>query len=1047
MLDRRFPLAAALLLAAGAAGTQEAISGGQRPSAASPAAPAPSGAQAVFVCAGDAHPVPAASPAWRVAAKLVGGSAPAGPAHVNALLICAAFSDQLVRSPLPPAYVAAIFDPERVGSFTHFYDTMSGGRLRVQGTALPGRYASSGPASRYVSADPTRMGDYGTFAQEVLAAVDRDVDFRLYDNDGPDGVPNSGDDDGYVDYVFLTVVSTPPGFILRRATGVANLGFGDMATADRGAGGRYLRVSGAQDHGCLVQEGNQDQTVGAMAHEFGHALGLPDLYDLGYSGPEEDSAGIGRWGLMGWGANGWDGASGPVAFCAYSLEQLGWIGPEDGSLVDVTLEIRDAPLRDPLLGGPVYRVWLSSRRLLRRDGTPQDGTLRQGYLLLERRQRGAHHYNRDIPAEGLLVWHVQPAHGTNRLEETKLVDLLCADGAYRDAGFPAGRHPDPQNGRDNLDFWAHDAAYATVHGGNMGDATDPFDGERFTVLGADSNPALLSAHEFAGMPARLPAVRARRRGPELLVDVTPLTWAGVLRREAGWDGTVLVDGDLEVARDGDLMLQPGCRVLVAPRDRLRRGLDRSLVEITVRGALSARTLAGDLRFAGLAGPASWYGLVVVPADSPRVDLGPSRLEVEDAVHGVSFLGAPPGANGLTLTQFTVDDTPGADRAGNGDGLLQPGETFRIGLEVTNYSVNTVADGQLTMRWPVAAVHPLVGRETQFQPPRFTLGPGGRRTFGVRSLTLEPQEEGGTLAFTLSLTPRARAAPVWRDTVAFTVGADPGIPEVEMLLPGHDADLRSAVVSTADRFTVEARPAAAGVERLDLLVLNAAGAASQEVSLQAASAGLFTGQVQLERGTYELLLRAHDASGASLFLPQRWEINAAFTDWQPVLALLESRSGATINTLRRALNDGLGEAEVAGTILYASELEGYETDLLQQHLGPGKVVITTLGAPSALMQQALVRYLQTGGRLCIASPTFHRRFSEELRGLLPFSEVRGASRVEVRGTGPLEDLRFTTSQELLEPFRPPSPSCGAATAAWPACPSTPASTGSSISLSP
>src|SRR5687768_17683296 len=36
---------------------------------------------------------------------------------------------------------------------------------------------------------------------EALKAADDSIDFSLFDNDGPDGRPNSGDDDGYVDFL------------------------------------------------------------------------------------------------------------------------------------------------------------------------------------------------------------------------------------------------------------------------------------------------------------------------------------------------------------------------------------------------------------------------------------------------------------------------------------------------------------------------------------------------------------------------------------------------------------------------------------------------------------------------------------------------------------------------------------------------------------------------------------------------------------------------------------------------------------------------------
>ena len=38
-----------------------------------------------------------------------------------------------------------------------------------------------------------------TYITDAIRLVDPDIDFTLFDNDGPDGFPNSGDDDGVVD--------------------------------------------------------------------------------------------------------------------------------------------------------------------------------------------------------------------------------------------------------------------------------------------------------------------------------------------------------------------------------------------------------------------------------------------------------------------------------------------------------------------------------------------------------------------------------------------------------------------------------------------------------------------------------------------------------------------------------------------------------------------------------------------------------------------------------------------------------------------------------
>ena len=199
-----------------------------------------------------------------------------------------------------PRYAARMFDPAVEGSFAHFYDTMSFGQLQVSGKVLPRRYTSLSGRRTYTSKDPAKKGRFPEFVQEILDQVDAEIDFGKFDNDGDDGTPNSGDDDGLVDYVFILVRSTPTNFILGGATGIARLDFErDYRTQDKKPDGRQIRISGNEAHGSILKEGPFAQTVGVMAHEFGHNLGLRDLYDQDYSGPVDDSAGIGRWGLMG----------------------------------------------------------------------------------------------------------------------------------------------------------------------------------------------------------------------------------------------------------------------------------------------------------------------------------------------------------------------------------------------------------------------------------------------------------------------------------------------------------------------------------------------------------------------------------------------------------------------------------------------------------------------------------------------------------------------------------------------------------------------------
>ena len=121
----------------------------------------------------------------------------------SALVLFARFADE-PEQPLP-AWAAELFDPNLPGSFSHYYDTMSFGALRVRGEAAPEHYAAAGPRSAYVASDAITYGQFAAFALEILEQADQDIDFSRYDNDAPDGEPSSGDDDGYVDAVCLVL--------------------------------------------------------------------------------------------------------------------------------------------------------------------------------------------------------------------------------------------------------------------------------------------------------------------------------------------------------------------------------------------------------------------------------------------------------------------------------------------------------------------------------------------------------------------------------------------------------------------------------------------------------------------------------------------------------------------------------------------------------------------------------------------------------------------------------------------------------------------------
>jgi M6 family metalloprotease-like protein len=137
--------------------------------------------------------------------------------------------------------------------------------------------------------------------------------------------------------------------------------------------------------------GSAMASISVISHEFGHMLGLPDLYARPEVPGEE---GLGVWCTMSTG-HGQDGK--PLHFSAWCKERMGWLSPA----------VIDPRTKQKLILAPVkgsnrecYKV------LLRADGTE--------YLLLENRRKVG--FDRDLPAEGLLIWRV--VDGRPVLEES-----------------------------------------------------------------------------------------------------------------------------------------------------------------------------------------------------------------------------------------------------------------------------------------------------------------------------------------------------------------------------------------------------------------------------------------------------------------------------------------------------------------------------------------------------------------------------------------------------------------------------------------------------
>lgn len=418
------------------------------------------------------------------------------PRRINPLHVVVVFTKFKGEAPgenTPPSWAGEMFNGQ-IGTINDYFRAVSFGSIKVTGSFYPKLYELPYDTTYYKTSD--------IYTRDVLRILDEDPSFSFADcdNDGPDEIPNSGDDDGYVDYIMLMPRSRPNNFIFKLATGIMNLSLtDDFNTRDRKWGGGVIKAD--KFSGCIVVAQTRAAAIGIGIAEISHAYGAVDLMDKVYETPETDSAGVGYWCMLGWGATGWNGNGISTGPCAYNRMLMNCIGINNVNLTDIYgihQGIRMKDVGEP--DGKVYRLWIKSDE----------------YFLIEyRNNEGSLFYDTPLPKSGLLIWHVNERE-SNSTEESKLCDLECPDGRFTDAGYPLGKFPDPIAGRDNLDYWSHDRQYMLTHGGNLGDATDVYDGVVYKTFGVKTNPNTNS--EGNNLPTGIEIYNIRKVGNEMLFD-------------------------------------------------------------------------------------------------------------------------------------------------------------------------------------------------------------------------------------------------------------------------------------------------------------------------------------------------------------------------------------------------------------------------------------------------------------------------------------------------------------------------------------------------
>ncbi len=362
---------------------------------------------------------------------------------VHPVVVAIAFPDQ-ANSYSIADFQSMLFGTWSSGSATDYYDEVSFGNLNLAGTV-----------SGWLTADNNRTY-YGyssgfqraaVLAKEAAQKADATVDFSQFDDNG----------DGYVD--MFTVIHSGFG---REETGdgsdihshswsFTDAGVGVYTTNDPWPGhtGEYIKIddytidperSNASNNGTMV-------CIGVFCHEWGHALGLPDLYDTDYTG-----SGAGVWCLMASGSWGGDNSSPwkPSHLCAWAKADLGWLTPTVVG-INGTDTVKAAETN-----ALAYKLWT--------DGNPTNE-----YFLIENRQKT--NFDATLYGSGLLIWHIDE----NIISVTRPMNKVNDGSIY-------GVAVEQADGLDQL-----------LSGANRGDAADPFPGttnnQAFDSSGTTPNSA------------------------------------------------------------------------------------------------------------------------------------------------------------------------------------------------------------------------------------------------------------------------------------------------------------------------------------------------------------------------------------------------------------------------------------------------------------------------------------------------------------------------------------------------------------------------------
>lgn len=267
------------------------------------------------------------------------------------------------------------------GSARDFYLTTSFGQFTPQFDVF-GPVMMDKPEVDYVQSDEkytdpetgkeVSVYPAGRMIEEAIRKIDDKVDFSQYDSNG----------DGVVDFVYVFYAG-------KGATtgGDRNTTIWPHAFTLTSAIGGPVELDGVKidRYATSSEKGSNNRLsgIGTFCHEFGHVLGLPDLYDTGNNGTVSKCFTPGEFDCMDAG-NYNNSEHSPALFSAYERYAMEWLLPttitDGGHFTLLPTEAHNFAYKIPTVSDP------------------------QEYFLLE--NRGTGYYDRYLPNSGLLVWHI-----------------------------------------------------------------------------------------------------------------------------------------------------------------------------------------------------------------------------------------------------------------------------------------------------------------------------------------------------------------------------------------------------------------------------------------------------------------------------------------------------------------------------------------------------------------------------------------------------------------------------------------------------------------